>query len=221
MDADFSVELGPPGEDATLELPWDSGVARGPRYLDLKRQPELLPLVEEAVRYPELAEFLKTLNSRTSAFTTAKCDVWSTDQLNEEEQIYGAEWKLGSYVDLVFAEEHARDRFSYFRHEELARALAMLLKKAPELPAACEVIVRRCYYHEVPLPSAASGKAASRGVPSTAQAGHETRLQSGFYLTLYIFGYGDDEEAARERWAVALRLVANALLQLCASLRHC
>jgi hypothetical protein len=219
MDADFSVELGPPSEDATLELPWDSGVAQGPRYLDLKRQPELLPLMEEAVRYPELAEFLKTLNSRTSAFATAKCDVWSTDQLNEEEQIYGAEWKLGSYVDLVFAEDHARERYSYFDHEELARSLATLLKKAPELPAACEVIVRRCYYHDTPPPRAGENTV-SGGAPSTAQAGHRTQAQSGFYLTLYVFGYGDDEEAARERWAVALRLVANALLQLCAKMRR-
>jgi hypothetical protein len=216
MDADFSVELGPPSEDATLEVPWESG-AQGPRYLDLKRRPELLSLVEEAVRYPDLAEFLKTLNSRTSAFATAKCDVWSTDQLNEEEEIYGAEWKLGSYVDLVFAEEHARERFSYFRHEELARSLVMLLKKAPELPAACEVIVRRCYYHDTPPPGA--GENIPGGDPSTVSAGPEAQLQSGFYLTLYVFGYGDDEETARERWAVALRLVANALLQLCATMR--
>ncbi len=197
MDADFSVELGPPREEATLELPWDSGVAQGPRYLDLKRQPDLLPSLEEAARYSELAEVLRVLNSRNSAFQTAKCDVWSSTELSEAEQIYDASLKFASYVDIVYDEQQVDARYSFFRHEDLARAIADLLKKAPDMAATVELIVRRCYYHQ---PAAEGGKSAEP--------------RSGFYITVYVFGYGDDEDSSRQSWGIALQLVANAILQL-------
>lgn len=207
MDADFSVELGPPTEEATLELPWDSGSAEGPRYLDLKHQPEMLPFVVEVTQYPELGEFLKMLNSNASLFETAKCDVWVTDDLTEAEQIYGAECKLGSYVDLVFSEDEAEARFSFFRHEELARSLVELLKRAPEIPASAEIIVRRCFYHQ----AEASVPRANASLPE---------VRSGFYLTLYLLAYGDDEDDARQPWQVALQLVGNAILQLSATAKQ-
>jgi hypothetical protein len=205
MDADFSVELGAPNEEATLELPWDSGVAQGPAYFDLRRQPEMLPFVDEAVNFPELGDFLRSANSRHSIFQTVKCDAWSTNDLVEEEEVYECEWKFGSYVDLVFAEEHTAERFSFFHHEELVRSLVLLLKKAPDISAACEAVVRRCYYHDGP-PDAP---------PDVSQGG--SGLHSGFYITLYLFGYGDDVAEARERWGVAMRLAAAALLQLSAA----
>jgi hypothetical protein len=195
MDADFSIELGPPAEEAVLELPWDSGTPEGPRFLDLKRQPELLKQVEEANLYPELGQFLKSLNSRASRLATAKCDVWSTDDCNEAAEPYGGSWQFGSYVDLVFSEEHAATRFSFPAHESRARSLVELLKKAPEMPARCEAIVRRCYYHDM-------------------TATVEPASQSGFYLSLYLFGYGKDSDAARQQWHIALQLASNALLQL-------
>jgi hypothetical protein len=204
MDADFSVELGPPSEEATLEFPWDSGAAEGPKYVDLRERPERLASLAEAVRYPELGAFLKAVNRRACKVQSAKCDAWSTTELSEEEKIHGEAWKFGSYVDLVFGEEHAAVRFSFFDHEELARSLAQLLKKAPEMPAACEAIVRRGYYHEAPAAAQAAAPADERG------------FYPGFYFTLYVFGYGEDEVQARERWGVALRLTANALVQLSA-----
>src|SRR5271170_4218298 len=170
MDADFSVELGPPAEEAVLELPWDSGTPEGPRFLDLKRHPELLPQVQEANRYPELGDFLKSVNSRSSRLASAKCDAWSTDHLDEGEDVYGG-WKIGSYIDLVFSEENAGARFSFPAHEKLARAWAELLQKAPEMPARGEAIVRRCYYHE-------------------SMAAAEPVSQAGFCISLYVFGYG-------------------------------
>ncbi|MGA3213041.1 MAG: hypothetical protein ABSD20_17190 [Terriglobales bacterium] len=195
MDADFAVELGPPSEEAVLELPWDSGTPEGPRFLDLKRQPELLLRVEEANRYPELGQFLKSINSPASRLASAKCDVWSTDSLDEAEEIFGTGWKLGSYVDLVFSEEYAEQRFSFPAHETLARSLVALLKKAPEMPARCEALVRRCYYHDAP-------------------AAEEPNSQPGFYISVYVLGYGKDAVAARRQWHIALQLAANAALQL-------
>jgi hypothetical protein len=55
MHADFSVELG--RDDAALELPWSSADP-ALRFYDLKKHPELLQQIPEAVAYPELGAFL-------------------------------------------------------------------------------------------------------------------------------------------------------------------
>ncbi len=212
MDADFSVELGPPSEDATLQFPWESGPS-GTGFLDLKLRPELLPAVEEAVRYPELGRFLKTLNARGSLFQTAKCDAWFDREISAAEQIYERSGRFGCYVDLVFDEANADSRFSFFRHEDLAGSLVKLLKKAPEIAAAVEIVIRRCYYRQ-----SAAAAGAQPGSNTTIAAAAATNspegLHSGFYFTLYVFAYGDDEAEARRPWQVAMQLAANAILQL-------
>lgn len=186
MEADFAVELG--ADDETLELAWAAdGVLR---YRDLKRQPELLREIDEARRAPELGEFLAAINSPAGILETAKCDLWASTEINPEEEIFGAAWKFGSYVDLLFSRESSR--FSFAEHEQLARRITELLKRVPEIPAAAELIVRRCFYHNIP------------GMPD------------GFYITFYLFGYGDDEPQARQRWAIALKLVENAIRQISA-----
>ena len=172
--------------DETLEVPWAAS-GDGPRYLDLKRQPELLVQVEEAQQFSELGEFLAAVNSKASPFETAKCDAWSTTEMRPEEEILGAAWKFGSYVDLLFASE--QERFSFEEHEQLARRVAQLLRRVPEIPAAAEFIVRRCHYH----------------------AGDVSR--EGFYITFYLFGYGGEQEQARRQCAIGLKLVENALKQ--------
>jgi len=185
VEADYSVELG--AEDETLEIPWAASEDR-PRYYDLKRHPEQLLNVEEASREQTLGEFLVAMNSATSMLETAKCDTWLSTDMTAEDEIFGAAQKFGSYVDLVFSEESAR--FSFLEHEQFARKLTQLLKRAPEIPAAAELLIRRCYYH----------------------AGQEVR--DGFYITFYLFGYGDDEHQARALWAIALKLVENAIRQI-------
>ena len=168
-------------------MPW-AAERGGPRYYDLKRQPDLLLNVDEAQRVSELAEFLSKVNSARSALETAKCDVWPSTEMNPEEKIYGATHKFVSYIDLLFSD--IRCRFSFPEHEQLAKGLTQLLQRAPEIPASTEFLIRRCYYH----------------------AGEKTR--DGFYITFYLFGYGDDEPQSRERWAIGLKLVQNAIRQL-------
>ena len=181
MEADFAVELA--AEDETLEFPWAAGEG-GPRYYDLKSHPELLLSVPEAQRVAALGEFLASINSPPSILETAKCDTWGAREMNPEEKIFGAAYKFGSYVDLLFSGER---RYAFSAHEDFARQLVNLLKRVPEIPAAAEFLLRRAYYHE------------NRG---------------GFYITFYLFGYGDDEPQARQRWAIALKLVENAIRQL-------
>lgn len=185
MQADFGIELG--RDDETLEFPWSS--ANGPRYYDLKRQPTLLLQVEEATRFPELAQFLSAINGPTSVVETAKCDAWCSHEIQVEEEIFGASCKFGSYVDLVLSHEPAR--WSFPGHENLARKLTELLKRVPEIPASAEFLVRRCYY----------------------QVSANEEIREGFYITFYLFGYGDNELRARQQWGIALKLVENAIRQ--------
>lgn len=182
MDADFSVEMGP--DDPALELPWAS--ADGSLgYYNLREQPELLEQLEEARRSPELAEFLRHLNGAGGAFETVKCDAWASTEIEPAEQIFGGSHKHGSYCDVIFRER--AERRSFARHEALVRRLVELLRKAPEIPVAAELVVRRCVFHD--------------------------EGSDGCAITCFVTGYGNDEAQARRQWGIALKLVENALGQ--------
>ncbi|MGB8011273.1 MAG: hypothetical protein WCF68_06655 [Terriglobales bacterium] len=188
MDADFSIELG--HDDSVLDFPWHDP-AGTLAYVDVKRHPELLASVDEAEKFFELGEFLRTLNSPRSMVETAKCDAWATTELTAEEEIFSASHKLASYVDVVFSDIDMR--LSLSAHEAFARKLVDLLRRAPEISAAAEVCVRRCYFEQ------------GGGV------------REGVYCTLYVSGYGNDETIARQNWAVGLKLLGNAIVQLSAA----
>jgi hypothetical protein len=191
VQADFAVELG--ADDETLEMPWavDEG---GPRYYDLKRHPELLLCIEEAAQTPELGEFLSKVNSPQSPLETAKCDAWATSEIIPEEEIFEATHKFGSYVDLFFSD--VPKRFSFPEHEKLTKRLVALLQRAPEIGAASEFLIRRCYFYE------------QDEIPG------EEEIRDGFYVTFYLFGYGKDDIRSRQNWAIALKLIGNAIRQL-------
>jgi len=190
MQADFAIELS--NDDETLDFPWVDTDGRL-LYYDLKRHPELLSQLPEVQTFPELGGFLAAINSPKGILETAKSDAWASDEMNVEDEIFGAKWKFGSYVDVVFSEEV--DRFSLEAHESLVKRTVTLLKKVPEIPASIELLVRRCYFSVMSqTPSADEGR-------------------SGFYVTSYVIGYGTDETQARAQWAVALKLLSNALLQ--------
>src|SRR3954466_13675636 len=136
MQADFSVELG--ADDHCLEMPWASPDGRM-RYLDLRAQPELLLEISEAIDNRELAEFLSVLNQSGSIVQTAKCDTWLTNELDAEDEIFGAPWKFGSYVDLIFVD---RDRqMALSEYEEFAQALTKLLSKVPDFAASADFVL--------------------------------------------------------------------------------
>ena len=99
MQADYSVELGK--EDPALELPWISADG-STRYYDLKRNPELVLQIPEALGSPELSAFLTRINAAGFPLQTAKCDLWYSRELSVEEEIFGAAGKFVSYIDLVF-----------------------------------------------------------------------------------------------------------------------
>jgi len=185
MDADFAVELG--REDPVLDFPW-TDPAGELAYVDVKRHPELLAKISEAETFPELRDFLRIVNSTRSAVETAKCDAWVTTDLNAEEEVYGASKKFASYVDALFCVDESR--LSLASHEQLAKKLVELLRRAPEIPAVAEICVRRCFFS------------------------NRDDVREGCYFTVYVSGYGNDEACARRNWGVGLKLVGNAILQL-------
>jgi hypothetical protein len=198
MDADFSIELG--ADDPVLDFPW-----RDPDgklcYFDLKQHPDLIERIAEAEKFSALKELLRSLNSPLSVVETAKCDVWSSQELSPEEEIYDASHKFASYVDVIFSNSdnylispsETRPRLSFASHELFAERLVQLLRRAPNILSSAEISVRRCYFDET------------------------GGIQEGFYCTLYVNGYGNDEASARQNWEVGLRLMGNALLQLSGS----
>lgn len=187
MDADFSIELG--RGDPILDFPWTDPAGKL-AYVDVKRRPELTASIEEAEQFPELGEFLRVMNSPRSLVETAKCDAWATTELSAEEDVYDASQKFASYVDVVFSEIDERHSFSL--HEQFARKLVELLRRAPDTRSAAEVCVRRCYF------------------------GEDSGVREGFYCTLYVSGYGNDDASARQSWGVGLKLMGNAVVQLSA-----
>jgi hypothetical protein len=183
MDADFSIELG--REDPVLDFPWTD--PRGEFvYRDLKGHPERVAQLPEARQFPELGELLVALNSAGSPVETAKCDAWTTAEMDAEEEIYEARYKIGSYVDVVFC--NGGDRYSFSAHEQFARRVVGLLGGRADPAAAAEVCLRRCFF----------------------AAGAEVR--EGFYCTLHVHGYGQHAESARRNWGAALRDVEAAIL---------
>jgi hypothetical protein len=198
MHADYSVELG--REDPALELPWSSRDG-ATRYYDVKQHPDLLLQIPEAVSSPELCAFLTRINAARFPLQTAKCDLWYSTEISPEEEIFDAAGKLVSYIDLVFAANAASSsegsggiarRLNLEQHEALAKDLCNLLKRAPEIAATVELVIRRCYFLE-------QGKAEEG--------------ESGFCITTYVSGFGADEAEARQSWSIAITLVQNALVQ--------
>ena len=186
MQADFSIECG--ADDECLELPWASQDG-ALRYVDLKENLALIGELDEVRQFPELGELLGSVNSQISAFQSAKCDSGFTRDMTLEDEVFGTDGKFGSYVDFLFAAPGLRS--SLERQEATARRLTELLRLAPEMPAAVEFLVRRCFFPGEP---------------------------DGFYFTCYVFGYSEEEAEARKLWGIALRLVGNALVQVSAEL---
>ena len=180
MECEFSVELG--SDDPTLAVPWrspDGSIA----YVDLRAYPDAICDLPEVHSFPELREILLALNTGESA--TAKCDVWFDTLMDVDDEPYQAKMKCASYVDVFFVASPLR--FGGFEvHEPVARQFVQRVRKADDLQARAELVVRRVYY------------------------GEDTQ-HAGLYWTLYATGYGADTASARQELAKALKILGNSL----------
>lgn len=208
MLVDYSVELGP--EDPVMEFPWSSSDGQL-LYYDLKSDPSLIASIVEAKPFPEFQAFLLRVNA-TAQLLTSKCDVWSTQELKPEEEIFGAQWKFGCYVDLLFSQEPEvspdlicsegvllpsdGQRIRLAAYQQFAEAVCALLARAPEMPASVELVIRPCLFHG---------------------AAPEDSCH-GFGITAYLFGFGESQDAACRQWLIDLKLLQNAILQILAKM---
>lgn len=179
MDAEFSVELGE--NDPTLAVPWKSPDG-ATQYVDLRQHPERIIELSEVRAFPELDDFLRSVNA--SRLATAKCDAWFDQLMDVDDEPFEAAIKCASYVDVFF---HGEKQLSDFpTHESVARNITARLRALENIAARAELIIRRGYFED-----------ANPG--------------AGFYWTIYTFGYGDSLQEARQAWRAALRQVQTAL----------
>jgi len=176
--------------DDTLEVPWASPVQPGLRYLDLKAHPEQIDRLEECRKYPALASFLRKVNAADLPFRTAKCDVWSTTDLAEDERVdFELPVKVGSYVDLLFDRPDLNSKLE--PHLQLGAKLSEILGPL-RVQAQMETCVRRCLFHP------------------------EERW--GYYVTVFTHAYGASSREAEEEWNHAMDALGNALAGIDCSL---
>src|SRR6185312_8000859 len=217
MYVDSAVELG--RDDPALEIPWVSQDG-SLRYFNIRANPALIDALPEAA-WVEMRKFLIRANAADFPLQTAKSDVWTTTDISPEEEIFSAGWKFASYVDLLFSAEE--QCFSLPAHQQLVKKLCALLARAPDMPASMEFVVRHCYYHGlgavVPVRDSKEGGQQQQLQPLAPDAtlAPDTTLddsQRGFYLTLYVSGFGNTKEEARQPWSIALKLLQHALIQV-------
>ncbi len=178
MLAEFDVEIG--GDAPTLAVPWSSGDGSS-SFVDLSENLALIDQIPET-RDSAWREALLQLNAPASHYMTAKCDLWTTQELSGEEEIFEARWKHGSYLDLLRRELEERREF-----------------------APCELAMRRWVRELRSLePDNASVAIVLRACEVWGHPGH--------YWTLFISGYGETGIAAHEAWSAALDAVMRTLL---------
>lgn len=177
--------------DPTLEIPWASPTNPDLHYVDLRARPQQIDQLAECRRYPALAALLRTVNAADTSLRTAKCDIWVTTELAEDERLeFTLPCKVGSYVDLVFDRRDWNSRLEPYLHlgNELSRRLGQV-----HVQAQMEACVRRCLFHP------------------------EERW--GYYLTVFTHAYGASPHEAEGAWQRALRALGNALAQIGRRLR--
>ncbi len=202
MDADWSIELG--ADDFTLDFPWS---ARELGYLDLKQHPELVDTLSEVGEFPELAPVLRSLNGSSPWLLTAKCDVWFDEELQPAEDIYDASCRLSSYIDVLFVNEL---RFSLEGQERFVKAAVALASEAKNPVTSVEFVVRRCYFRPHLGPDVPGACLKERG---SDKEGVTVAERDGFYVSVYVSGYGMDRISARRAWASALSTAADAVVR--------
>ena len=192
MLADWTAACGP--DDPVLVVPWSDSQS-GAHFVNLRAEPFDIAEIIEAEGYPAMRRALRSLNASTSAFLTAKCDVWTlypevaAEQLetlrleldlSDEDVAFG----VGSYIDLV-----PRERSLFASAHVATDLLSRVARRAARLAhphASLELVLR---------PAVVELKAALEG----------------YSATLYITGIAADPETAARRWEAALEDVVHLL----------
>lgn len=170
-------------DDHKLEIPWTSPADPTLRYVDLKSFLEKVDELVECRQHPALSDLLRQINAPGSSMRSAKCDVWATTELSEDERVdFGLPFKMGSYVDLAFERPQSSSRLE--SHLQLGERLKERL--APwRVQAQMEIAVRHCLFHP------------------------DERW--GYYATIFVHAYGANAREAEEEWSRAISALGDAL----------
>jgi hypothetical protein len=170
-------------DDDTLEVPWASPADPSLRYWDLKLNPEKVAELAECKEFPALGVCLAKINSPRSKLRTAKCDVWVTSDLAEDERMdFNLPFKVGSYVDVVFDRREFRERLdTYSGLAEKTRGDLSALRVQVQM----EIILRRCLFHPEDV--------------------------WGYSLTFFVHAYGSTGTEAEAEWGRAIQALGESL----------
>jgi len=174
MRVEILQELGP--DDARLEIPWASADDPALAYIDLKTFPDQAEELDECRSRPVLGSLLRAINRPDSLLRSAKCHVWITHDLAEEERWdFDFPVKVASYLDLLFDSPDLNANL--VSHLRLAEEIERGMKEA-RLQAQMDIAVRRCLFH--------------------------AQENWGYYLALFVHAYGATENEAETAWTLAL-----------------
>jgi hypothetical protein len=179
MLAEFEVEIG--ADAPLLVVPWqdDTGALT---FIDLRENPALVDDISES-RDAAMRNALLALNSGDSPFMTGKCDLWTTQDLYDEEAIFECGWKHASYIDLLWHDPKWRSDYEIC--ERTMRDWVRHLRLLSAEDASVSIILRVC----------------------------EIWREPGFYWTIYVNGYGDTGSNARDAWSHAIASLLRVVLE--------
>lgn len=182
--------------DNKLEIPWPrprrkpghprrarQPTGSTPSYVDLKKHPEKTAHLPECRNFPALTALLARINARGSRLQSAKCDVWTTTELAEDERLdFNLPFKTGSYVDVVF--DRAKSRKSLAAHAGLAKRVQSHLGGF-RVQGQMEIILRRCLFHPKEI--------------------------WGYALTFFVHAYGWTRAEAKAEWSREIEVLGETL----------
>jgi hypothetical protein len=122
---------------------------------------------------------LLRLNGNDSPVWTAKCDVWTLSEEEKQLDFGPVASGLGAYVDTI-----PRDLNSFSSlpvQIAVAQRLVALAMEVSLDDARVEYVLRPAQWHE----------------------------REGYALTIYVYGYGSDEDEARSQWSTALGCIVD------------
>lgn len=170
MEADWEFEIAP--DAPVIDAAWAG-------FVDLRRQPERVSEIEEAVRLPALGPVLLCLNGDGSPVFTAKCDVWDAGSVDADELDASpdtAAHALACYIDVLPVDVRAWPTAE--AAAEWARSLCASLKGERLGQCRVDLVIRSAYF---------------------------APTEKGIGITCYAAGCGATESEAAERLSRALR----------------
>jgi hypothetical protein len=184
MEADWEVEIGP--DAPIIEALW-------PGFVDLQRAPERIREIEEASRFPALADALLRLNTPVireldsapgSLVWTSKCDIWTPQECDPDEMDAmpsEAATGLACYLDLLPRKGLV---FSMLPEaESWARVLVNQLRLSKRRCCRTDLIIRKAF----------------------------AANEEGLGITAYIASCGIDSVAAAKALVQALALFVDSI----------